>query len=118
MAITLNSMQCAGFGFSANGYSADASGCEDLVAAPGAGNQLCLTHLMINVAANLTVTLGSGEAAGSVEAVLIGPLYLLAGSTLMWDFRNLGIVLPENKSLTVDSSGAGGVTVFAQGHIL
>lgn len=94
------------------------SGTEELVAAPGAGKYLCLTHLTVNVAANLTVTIGSGENAGAVEAVLIGPIYMLAGATLQWDFRNGGVVLPANKSLTVDSSGAGGVTVFAEGETI
>jgi len=117
MAITLNSLQCGAFGFAANGYSADASSCEELVATPGAGKNIVLTHLTVNVAANLTVTLGVGEAAGAVEAVLIGPFYMLAGATLMWDFRNGGVVLTANKSLTVDTSGAGGVTVFAEGHV-
>jgi hypothetical protein len=118
MAITLNALQCAGYGFAANGYSADMSGTEELQAAPGIGHQLCLTHLTVNVAANLTVTVGSGEAGGAVEAVLIGPFSMLAGATLMWDFRNQGIVLPENKSLTVDTSGAGAITVFAEGKVL
>lgn len=115
MAITLNSLTCAAFGFIANGYSADASGTEEVVATPGAGHYLVLRHLTLNVAANLTVTVGSGEAAGAVEAVLLGPLYILAGSTLMWDFRNGGVVLPANKSLTIDADGAGGVTIIAQG---
>ena len=118
MAITLNSLTPAEFGFSANGYSADMSGTEELVAAPGAGKYLRLKHLTVNVAANLTITIGSGETGpGSVEAALIGPLYMLAGATLQWNFGNGGVMLPANKSLTVDSSGAGGVTVYAEGVI-
>lgn len=119
MAITLNALTPAKFGFSANGYSANMSGCEEFVAAPGAGKYLCVTHLTVNVGANLTVTIGSGESGpGSVEAVLIGPIVMLAGATLQWNFRNGGVVLPENKSLTCDSSGAGDMTVFAEGHTI
>jgi hypothetical protein len=119
MAITLNALTPAKFGFSANGYSADMSTCEEIIPTPGTGKRLCLTHLTLNVAANLTITIGSGESGpGSVEAALLGPLYMLAGATLLWNFHNGGVVLPENKSLTIDSSGAGGVTVFAEGHTI
>ena len=38
MAITVNTLSAYPQGFSVNGTSADASGCEELLAAPGAGN--------------------------------------------------------------------------------
>ena len=118
MAITLNTLTPGTFGFCANGYSADASGCEELVAAPGAGKYIVLIFAMVNVGANLTVTIGSGEDSGAVEAAVLGPISMLAGATLLWDFRNGGIVLPANKSLTVDTSGAGAVTCFVQGRVI
>lgn len=116
MAITLNSLNPAKYGFVANGYSADMSGTEELKSAPGAGIQLVLTHLTVNVGANLDITVGSGEAGGSVESVILGPLSMLAGATLSWNFGNGGILLPANKSLTLDASGAGGVTAFVVGY--
>jgi hypothetical protein len=97
-----------------NATSADASGCEEIVAAPGAGYCLVLTRLTIGVGAAITVTVGSGDAAGAVEGDQIGPIGGAAG-TYQLDFRDRPVVLTTNKSFTVDASGAGTVCVYAEG---
>ena len=97
-----------------NGSSADATGCETLKAAPGAGYSLCITRLFILVGAAITVTIGSGANAGSVETVLVGPLGGAAG-TYVLDVRDHPVVLAENKALSVDASGAGVVCIYAEG---
>ena len=62
-------------GFFANGVTADASGCEELV--PGvAGKSIVLDHLRVSSDAALTVTIGEGE-------------------SVPWDFRNGGMKLTE-----------------------
>ncbi len=116
MAITVTTPTPGKFGWIVNGVSADASGCEELKAAPGEGSELVVDHLIINNGANaISITIGAGEAAGAVEAALIGPIAMAANTSLQFPFHQ-GMVLPANKSLTVDASGAGAVCIFAQGR--
>jgi hypothetical protein len=116
MAITVNSFSVYPSGFAVNGTSADASGCEELKAAPDAGNCIYLSGLIISSASALTVTIGAGEDSGAVESAVIGPIALAANQTLPFKFAN-PIMLPDGKSLTVDASGAGVVTVYAEGMV-
>lgn len=96
-----------------NFSSADASGCEEIVAAPGAGYELLLQRLTLTVGGAVTVDIGSGEKSNACEKVLLGPL---AGSAMpvSLDFGHEPIVLDPNKSLTVDASGAGVVWGVAE----
>jgi len=105
-------------GFIINGVSADASGCEELKAAPAAGKSIHITHLTINNGANaLSHTIGEGEATpGSVDTALIGPIAMVANSSIQWDFYP-PMKLTAAKSLVIDSSGAGAVCVFAEGFV-
>jgi hypothetical protein len=99
-----------------NASSADASGCEEIVATPGAGYALVVTRLVIHVGAAINVTIGAGETGpGSVEAVVVGPLGGAAG-TYALDVRARPIQITANKSLTFDASGAGVVCVYAEGY--
>jgi hypothetical protein len=104
-------------GFIVNGVSADVSGCEELKAAPGTGKSILLHHLTINSGAAITITIGEGETTpGSVDTALIGPISFAANQSLQWNFYP-PMKLTANKSLVIDSSGAGAVCVFAQGEI-
>jgi hypothetical protein len=118
MAITTNIPQPISHGFAVNGTSADASSCEELVAAPGSGKAIVLQFLEISTVAAITVTIGTGESGDNVETVVIGPLNFAAtsGSPVVMAFPQ-GLKLTANKSLTIDTSGAGAVQVFAQGYI-
>jgi hypothetical protein len=98
-----------------NASIADASGCEEIVAAPGAGYNLVIERLIIHIGAAITVTVGSGETGpGSVEGDKIGPLGGAAGTYIL-DLRDDPILLTANKSLTFDASGAGTVCIIAEG---
>lgn len=104
-------------GFIINGVSADASGCEELKAAPGAGKAIYITHLTINNGANaISHTIGEGETGGAVTTALLGPIAMAANTSLQWNFYP-AMKLTDNTSLTIDSSGAGAVCVFAEGYI-
>lgn len=106
-----------GGAFILNATSADASGCEELKAAPGAGKSLCLRHLTVNSAAAITITIGEGETTpGSVDTALLGPIAFAVDQSMQWDFYP-ALKLTANTSLTVDASGSGNVCVFAQGHV-
>lgn len=97
-----------------NASSADASGGEEIVAAPGAGLELCITKLRIAIGAAITLSIGSGETGGAVTKVLIGPL----GGSAMFvpiDFPE-ALVLSPNHPLVMDASGAGVVCVYAEGY--
>jgi hypothetical protein len=119
MAIALNVSQVATSGFSVVGTSADASLCEELVAAPGVGKFIILQHLTIanGAAGTQSITIGAGEAANDCEAIILGPFSMLASTQLQFTFFNGGISLPANKSLTVDSDDTHALTVFAQGVV-
>lgn len=101
--------------WSVQGTSADASGCEELKAAPGAGISHYLDSIVLTAAASINVTIGAGEAAGAVETTVFGPVYLSANVPFVYVFRR-PLKLTANKSLTVDASGAGNLTVVAEGY--
>ncbi len=98
-----------------NASSADASGCEEIVATPGAGYALVVTRLVIYVGGAITVSLGQNDNAGALETTLIGPLGGAAG-TYPLDVRDRPIQLAANKALCVDASGAGQICVYAEGY--
>jgi len=98
-----------------NATSADASGCEQLVAAPGSGKALVVTRLIIYLGAAITATIGAGKSGTAVEAVVVGPLGGAAG-TYDLDCRTRPIVIAANKALTVDTSGAGALCVYVEGY--
>jgi len=99
-----------------NATSADASGCEEIKATPGAGYALVIERLIVGIGAAITVTVGSGETGpGSVEGDTFGPIGGAAG-TYSFDFRDRPVQLTANKSLTFDASGAGTVGVYVEGY--
>lgn len=115
MAITLVSNNVFKSGFSVNGNSADLSGCEELVAAV-TGESIFLNSVSVSFGAAINVTIGAGETTGAVTTVLIGPIYGAANSTVTFKFDR-PIELAAATALTVDASGAGNVTVIAEGFI-
>ena len=119
MGITLNTNQVAMAGFAVVGYSANASLCEELVAAPGPGKSIILQHVTISNGADgaQSITIGAGEAANDVEAIILGPFAMGVSTQIQFNFYDGGISLPENKSLTVDSDDTHGLTIFVQGRI-
>jgi hypothetical protein len=105
-----------GDSWAVNASSADASGCEAIVAAPGAGYALVVERLIIYIGAAISVTIGEDEGAGgAVAAALIGPLGGAAG-TYVLDCRERPIQMTANKALVFDASGAGVVCIYAEGY--
>jgi len=98
--------------------SADASGCEVIKAAPGAGKSIFITHLTLNNGASvLTHTIGEGEAVpGTLDTNLLPPLAMAANTSLQWTF-NPPLKLTANTLFAIDSSGAGVVSVIVQGFV-
>ena len=115
MAIVVTALQPYPSGWAINGTSADASGCEELVAAPATGTSLYLKKIAINVDAAIDVTIGAGETSGAVTTVIIGTIGLDANETFTYEFDR-PIKLAAATSLTVDASGAGVITVVAEGY--
>ena len=117
MAVTVTSPQALKSGWIKNATSADASGCEVILAAPAAGTSIVVEHVVISSDSAISVTLGEGESTSAVEAALIGPVTFAAGQTIEFPFtsRAGGMVLTAAKALTVDASGAGNICVWAQG---
>jgi hypothetical protein len=104
--------------FIINGVSADASGCEELKAAPAAGKSIYIESLTINNGANaLSHTIGEGETTpGSLDTAKIGPIAMAANTSLQWKFKR-PVKLTAATALTLDSSGAGAVCIFAEGYV-
>ena len=111
MAVTVTSPQAVKSGWIKNATSADASGCESILAAPAAGTSIVVEHVVISSDSAISITLGEGEAA------LIGPVTFAAGQTIAFPMtgRSSGMKLTAAKALTVDASGAGNICVWAQG---
>jgi len=109
----------AGNGFILNGVSADASGCEELKAAPAAGISIFVDHLTINNGASAqSLTIGEGETTGAVTTALIGPVAMAANTSIQFDFLSKGgMKLTAATSLTVDASSTGAICVFVAGRI-
>ena len=117
MAIAVTTPTPGKSGWILNATSADASGCEELKAAPAAGTSIIIDHLTINNGASaISITIGAGETGGAVTTALIGPVAMAANTSLQWDFR-YGLKLAAATSLTVDASGAGAICIFAQGRV-
>jgi len=116
MAVSITTPQPGKFGFVLNATSADASGCEELLAAV-AGKSIIIDHLTINNGAGVqSITIGQGETGGAVTTALIGPVAMAVNTSISWDFPS-GIVLTAATSLTVDSTSNTALCVFAWGRI-
>lgn len=117
MAITITTPTPGKFGWIINATSADASGCEELKAAPAAGKSIVVDHLTINNGANaISITIGAGKTGDAVTTALIGPIEMAASTTIQFHFPS-GMVLSPATALTVDASGAGAICIFAWGRL-
>jgi hypothetical protein len=98
-------------------YSADLSGCEELLAAV-TGKSHYITKLAINTIASITVSIGAGETSDALTNTYIGPIgFTAAGPNFILDF-GLGqksMKLPVSTAFCVDASGAGATSVYAEG---
>ena len=93
MAIACTDVPVRFFGFCRNCTSADISGCETILAAPGAGLSIVVNHITINSTANITISIGEGETVpGTLDTVFIGPVNFPAVSSMQWDFGNGGLL--------------------------
>lgn len=117
MAITVTTLQPRTAGFALNAISADASGCEEILAAQGADKSIVLRQVIISCISAITVTIGAGETAGAVTSIILGPLNFGATSPVFIFTFNPGIKLAANTALTIDASGAGAITCFVQGDV-
>ena len=115
MAITVTSPNVSTFGFIKNCVSANASACEEIHPAV-VGKQIRIRHITINSTDAITITIGQGATAGAVTTALIGPIAFAALSSLRWDFSPF-LLMDENTSLTVDTSGAGNICIFVTGFV-
>ena len=113
MAITAVTNTSRG-GWIVNAYSADASGCETILAAV-AGKRHVIEHITIVSGSAIDVTIGDGESSSAVETTRLGPLDMAAGSSVSIPFPG-GLYLTTAKAITVDAEGAGKLCVIVQGR--
>ncbi|MGD0277483.1 MAG: hypothetical protein ABSB79_15805 [Syntrophales bacterium] len=118
MSISVTTPGVGKFGFFLNATSANASGCEELKAAPSAGLSIYVDHLTISSDSAITVSIGESETTpGSPDTVLLGPVPFAVNQCIQWNFLNGGMKLTAAKSLVVDASGAGNINVFISGRV-
>ena len=108
-------LQPATRGFAVNYTGSDVSACVEVLAAPGAGVSHYLKKVLINVQAEIDVTIGEGKTATAVTSTILGSLGMSANSTIVYEFVT-PIKLAANTALTLDASGAGILTVFVEGY--
>lgn len=115
MAITLTTNNVQGAGFIANGYSADWSGCETIVAAVS-GKSIYIERIYINSEGADTFTFGAGETGGAVTATILGPIYS-PGYLLLEMVFTRPLVVTASTALVIDAAGATAATIIVQGFI-
>ena len=114
MAITLASLGTDRYGFVANGYSANWSGCESLKAAV-TGKSHYIESVTINCASAITITVGAGETGGAVTAVLLGPFTFTASGCHYHCVFPRPIKVDAATAIVADSSGAGAACIVVTG---
>jgi hypothetical protein len=118
MAIATNSLNRAVPGgkgvFATNFSSADASGGEIIEADPGADKSIVLEYLVINCAADDTVTIRADT------ATILGPFTFKAAAPvpIVLDLREGGIILTANTELQVITGGANAVAGYVEGKVI
>lgn len=115
MAVTVTTGTPYPGGFSAQGNSADWSGCEEIVAAVTGQRHYIERIHFTQSAVGVSFTIGAGESSSAVETVLLGPLYMSTGQKELEIVPKRPIVVPVGKSITVDASGAGSATIRVEG---
>jgi hypothetical protein len=121
MAITSNTINVveiptAGADWVISMSSEDISGGETLKAAV-AGSSHYIKRLMVRADAAMDITIGSGEADGAVTTIHIGPVPLDAASGYFpISFGNKGMKCTSGATLTIDSTAAGTVWIYAEGR--
>lgn len=109
MAIAITTPSPGKAGFILNATSADASGCEELKAAPAVGSSIIVDHLTINNGANaISITIGAGKTGAGVTTALIGPIAMAVNTSIQFTFPG-GMKLAAATALDVDASGAGDI---------
>ena len=116
--------------FCANAISADITGCETILASPGAGYARVITQIIVMSDEQFTVTVGEGNAGAAVTTVLFGPLYfgseervteagVAVTTPSIFTFKpNLPIKMTTDTILAADASAAGNVCVIVEGFVV
>jgi len=115
MSITLKTNSVHGAGFIANGYSADWSGCEAIVAAV-TGKSIYVERIYINAQDAEVFTFGAGETGGAVTTTILGPI-ATAGSLARDMAVTRTLMVTAATALVVDATGATAATIIVQGFI-
>ena len=114
MSIATNTLNLTGPGGESregiNFSSGNASGGEIIKADPGAGKNLVLEYLVINCAANDTVTIREDT------TTILGPFTFKSAAPVpvVLDLRDSGIELTSNKELQVITAGSSAVAGYAE----
>lgn len=112
MAITLTTNSVDRAGFIANGYSADWSGCETIVAAV-TNQSIYIERIYISAQDIALFTFGAGETGGAVTATILGPVVSNSGEMVFT--RPLKVT--ASTALVVDADSAIAATIIVQGFI-
>lgn len=92
-----------------NGADNDCGAAKDIIATPGVGRRLILTHISMSTVINESITIQNGA------NILIGPIAFLAASPEVWqkDFK-WGLNLTANSALKLKTTGDVQVHVYIE----
>jgi hypothetical protein len=95
----------------------DLSGCEVLQTA-ATGQSHYVTKIVLSTASAINISIGQGETTpGSLDTVLVGPVYFTTGGpgVFTFDFGNSPLKITSGILLAVDASGSGNATAIVIG---
>ena len=105
--------------FAVNGYGVNLQNTEELLAAPGEGKNIYLEQLFCtaDISVATRVIIGSDEDGGQVKNKLLILAVTGQGVRSPLPFER-PIKLPENESLTVDTTNLGPASIIAEGYVI
>jgi len=95
--------------------TADASGAEEIIDAPGSGRSLFIQSITLTCNTDITIDIGAGEGTSAVQTQYFPTIVGAADSgPIKLDFGGKWLKMTANKALVIDASGAGNIS----GHVV
>lgn len=92
-----------------NGNDDDSATAKEIVAAPGAGRKLILTHLTLGTLAAQSISILDGS-----STILVGPIQLEAAGIIYNKDYKWGLELTANTEMSVDSDTDGLFHIYVE----
>lgn len=81
------------------------------------GVAFIVDRVHINTGDVMTVTIGSGEEAGTIDVIFLGPVSMPANGAVNMYFGGSGLLLGSGKFISAETDSAGYARVFISGRL-